>query len=124
MANGLGPLEMRILGLLDPEVERSVHDVRAELQAQGHAVAYTTVMTVLGRLHDKGLAVRDKHGPRYVYRTAARAPSFKDRLLRRVQRSLFSDRLAPFAALLEEDLDKDELRELRRLVDAKLRERR
>ena len=39
-------------------------DVRAEL---GGVLAYTTVMTVLGRLHDKGLLQRTSRGRAYAY---------------------------------------------------------
>ena len=53
----LGPLEMRILGFLDGAEPQSVADLRARL---GNELAYTTVMTVLSRLHDKGLVVRVK----------------------------------------------------------------
>jgi predicted transcriptional regulator len=79
-------------------------------------------MTVLGRLYEKKLVLRERDGRRYVYRAASRAQPFKDRLLRRVQRSLFSDRLAPIAALLDQDLDRKELDELKRLIEAKLAE--
>ena len=114
---------MRVLGLLDAQEARTVGDVRKRLAAEGYTAAYTTVMTVLVRLHDKGLVLRDKQGPRYAYKVAARARRFKDNLLRRVHRSLFSDRLAPIAALLDQDLEAGELRELRRMIDKKLQEK-
>jgi predicted transcriptional regulator len=113
---------MQVLGLLDGTDGRSVSDVQAHLTSQGHEAAYTTVMTVLGRLHEKKLVVRDKDGRRYLYRTASRAAPFKQRLLQRVQRALFSDRLAPIAALLDQDLDRAELHALKRLIDDKLKE--
>lgn len=113
---------MQVLGLLDEAEGSSVGDVQARLAEQGHEAAYTTVMTVLGRLHEKKLVVRDKAGRRYVYRTASRAAPFKQRLLQRVHRALFSDRLAPIAALLDQDLDRAELRALKRLIDDKLKE--
>ena len=122
MDEGLGPLEMRVLGLLDAKHGRSVGEVQRLLEAQGHALAYTTVMTVLGRLHGKHLVQREKDGRRHVYRAAARARRFKSKLLRRVQQSLFSDRLAPIAALIDQDLDRAELDELKRLIEAKLEE--
>ncbi|HKP63332.1 MAG TPA: BlaI/MecI/CopY family transcriptional regulator [Polyangiales bacterium] len=122
MSAGLGPLEMQVLGLLDATEGRSVGDVQARLAEQGQESAYTTVMTVLGRLHEKKLVLRDKDGRRYVYRTASRAAPFKQRLLQRMQRALFSDRLAPIAALIDQDLDRGELHALKRLIDEKLKE--
>jgi predicted transcriptional regulator len=104
MVGDLGPLEMRVLGLLDPREGRSVGQVRRALAGQGYAAAYTTVMTVLGRLHEKALVLREKDGRRYVYRANSRAHRFKSSVLQRVQRALFSDRMAPIAELLDQDL--------------------
>src|SRR5262245_60820015 len=69
----LGPLEMRVLGLLAGAEPTSVQDIQAALARGGHDLAYTTVMTVLARLHDKGMVVRVKEGRRYLYRPAARS---------------------------------------------------
>src|SRR5688572_150541 len=116
MDAALGPLEMRVLGLLDTREGSSVADVRQRLARDGHDSAYTTVMTVLGRLHEKGLVRRAKEGPRYVYFVDRRAGDFKGRLLRRVHKSLFPDKLAPIAALLDQNLDRRELEALKRLI--------
>ena len=42
-------------------------EVRAEVGAD---LAYTTVMTVLTRLHDKGMLTRQREGRAYAYRIA------------------------------------------------------
>lgn len=120
MDAGLGPLEMRVLGLLDTREGRSVAEVRELLERKGHSSAYTTIMTVLGRLYEKGLVRRERCGPRFVYYADRSARGFKHRLLRHVQKSLFSDKLAPIAALLDQDLDRRELENLKRLIDEKL----
>ena len=111
---------MQVLGLLDRKQASTVAEVRAQLQSDGAEYAYTTVMTVLSRLHDKGLVRREKRKNRYHYRTTARDGAHKRNLLNRVQRALFSDRLAPIAALLDEDLSEEELLELRRRIDERL----
>jgi predicted transcriptional regulator len=69
----VGPLQMRILGLLGENTELSVADVQARLATAGNPVAYTTVMTVLARLHERGLVRRERSGKRYVYQAAKRA---------------------------------------------------
>ena len=121
----LGPLEMRVLGLLDPVQPRSVATVRELLERRGTEVAYTTVMTVLSRLHAKRLAVREKDGQRYVYRQASRVPSVKAGVLSRLRSALFeNDRLRPIAELVENDLSAEELVSLRKLIDARLKENR
>jgi predicted transcriptional regulator len=117
----VGPLQMRILGLLDDAAGLSVADVQERLDQSGHQVAYTTVMTVLGRLFEKGLVRRERDGKRYVYRSAKRAAETKARILTRVQRALFdSERLKPIAALVDGGLSRAELEQLRRLIDEKL----
>lgn len=120
----LGPLEMRVLGLLRAGRPLAVADVKAELKRQNHAVAYTTVMTVLSRLHDKGLVVRQKDGHRFLYQPARATSGAKHRILERVRRSLFhTDRFQPIAHLVENDLSKSELEELKRLIEARLGKR-
>jgi predicted transcriptional regulator len=111
---------MQVLGLLDPAEASTVAEVQARLSSAGADYAYTTVMTVLSRLHDKGAVRREKRKNRYHYRTTARDGALKRGLLQRVQRALFSDRLAPIAALLDEDLSQEELLELRRRIDERL----
>lgn len=44
----------------------AVADVLAELE-RSREIAYTTVMTTLARLHDKGLLRREREGKRYLY---------------------------------------------------------
>ena len=116
---------MRVLGLLDGAGSLSVHDLRAALERAGHDLAYTTVMTVLVRLHDKGLVVRTKEGRRYLYATAGRAPTVTRGIVSRIHKALFqNDRTRPILALLEdEDLSEADLRALRRTIDDKLRSR-
>jgi predicted transcriptional regulator len=120
----LGPLEMRVLGLLGAE-SLAVGAIRDRLSADGHELAYTTVMTVLVRLHAKRLVDRRKEGNRYVYRAARGAPRASEGILARVGRSLFDrDRTRPILALLDDaELSRDELRDLRSAIDAKLREK-
>jgi len=121
----LGPLEMRVLGLLDPKEARSVGTVRELLSSQGTDVAYTTVMTVLSRLHDKRAVTREKDSGRYLYRQASRVPAIKAAVLTRVRSALFAnDRLRPIAELVQNDLTAEELRSLHALVEARLKEKR
>src|SRR4029079_3616436 len=117
--HGVGPLEMRVLGLLGGAEPTSVLDIQSALARSGHALAYTTVMTVLGRLHDKGLVLRTRDGRRYLYRLAKRAPAVTHGIVSRIQRALFpGDRARPILALLEDDaLSEKDLRALRRKID-------
>ena len=61
-----GALEREVLEVLwRASSPMTPSDVLAELRGR---LAYTTVMTVLGRLHDKGLVSRTMRGRAYAYR--------------------------------------------------------
>ncbi|HET6950946.1 MAG TPA: BlaI/MecI/CopY family transcriptional regulator [Acidimicrobiales bacterium] len=63
-----GELEALVMGVLwDGDAPLSPAEVRARL-APARALAYTTVMTILVRLHDKGLVTRERSGRAYLYR--------------------------------------------------------
>lgn len=118
---------MEALGILGERHPLSVHELTQALSSQGKELAYTTVLTVVSRLHGKGLLTRKKEGRQYLYSPAKAAGQASESLVARVHRSLFkSERLKPILALLKQtdDLSDDELKELRSAVDAKLRERR
>ncbi|MCZ4101609.1 BlaI/MecI/CopY family transcriptional regulator [Streptomyces sp. So13.3] len=68
----LGPLEVEIMNVLwSAPAPVSVRDVLDALNGtRGTPLAYTTVMTVLSRLADKGAAARTKEGRGYAYTAA------------------------------------------------------
>ena len=116
---------MQVLGLLGASSPQSVQDLQTSLEKSGSALAYTTVMTVLVRLHEKGLVVRTKEGRRFLYSPAKRAPSVARGIVARLQKTLFhQDRAKPILALLDDtQLSRTELEELRRKIDDKLKEK-
>ena len=66
----LGPLEYAVMQALwagAPASVPAVLEVVNEQRPPDGALAYTTVMTVLSRLHDKGLVVRDRRGRGFEY---------------------------------------------------------
>jgi predicted transcriptional regulator len=123
-AQALGPLEVRVLTLLRSGEPMAVGALRDQLAREGSELAYTTVMTVLSRLHKKGLLRRKREGNRFLYTPAASAPRVLGGILTRVRRALSaSDRAAPILTLLEqEEFSADELRALRRAIDDRLKE--
>jgi BlaI family transcriptional regulator, penicillinase repressor len=119
-----GPLEMRVLGILDGRASLGVSEIQAALRKAGSDLAYTTVMTVLVRLHQKGFVKRKKEGRQFLYSVAGGRESASGRLFERVRHALFhGDRLRPILALLDggDDLTVDELQALRQAVDDKLK---
>lgn len=62
----LGPLEAEIMEVVWQEGEVTVRDVHAAIK-QSRQIAYTTVMTTLGRLAEKGLLKRVEGHPAHRY---------------------------------------------------------
>ncbi|MFP4174722.1 MAG: BlaI/MecI/CopY family transcriptional regulator, partial [Halobacteriales archaeon] len=82
----LGSLEAKVLGVLEELEEASVRDVVDALNEDDEDLAYTTVGTILDRLHEKGLVERTeepyKGGSRYVYEYVDLRDEYIDEVLR------------------------------------------
>lgn len=70
----LGPLELRVLDAL--WARASACSVR-DLHPAFPAIAYTTLMTTLDRLHRKGVLAREKQGRAFVYAPLATREGFQ-----------------------------------------------
>lgn len=117
----LGPLAAAIVREVDARGEASVADVVEGLsRTQRRDHAYTTIMTVMGRLHEKGVLARDRRGRQYIYRPAAPEEELVDRLsgvaVDRVVERYGSAALRHFAVRLA-DLDPETRRRLAALAD-------
>lgn len=68
LEQALGTLETQVMeAIWDAAEPVAVEDVRAKLEAQGKEPAYTTIMTTMSRLFDKGLLQREQRGRAYYY---------------------------------------------------------
>lgn len=68
----LGPLGAAIMRIVWAQGESTVRSVGEKLEVElGRPHAYTTVMTILARLYERGLLDRSKAGRGYVYRPRA-----------------------------------------------------
>jgi BlaI family transcriptional regulator, penicillinase repressor len=112
--------ELRVMKALWELGHGSVADVRAELQRRGNELAYTTVMTLLGRLATKQAVVVDKAREPYVYKPAHRRESVLGDRLRDFVREVFDGQAGSVVLRLVEDesLTRDELRAIERKIDA------
>ncbi|MCS7266171.1 MAG: BlaI/MecI/CopY family transcriptional regulator [Armatimonadetes bacterium] len=63
----LSPLEAEIMRIVWDKKSATVREVWQELRSQGKRLAYTTVMTVMVRLYEKGILRRVKEGKGYRY---------------------------------------------------------
>ena len=86
----LGELELAIMGVVWQRGSVTVRDVQAVL-AKTRPLAYTTVMTVMNRLADKGLLLVDKQDKTYHYRPAQTREAFEAQTVGQVVQSLIAD---------------------------------
>jgi len=117
----LGPLAAVIVREVNARGEASVAEVVDGLRrTQGREHAYTTIMTVMGRLNEKGVLVRERRGRQYIYRPAAPEAELIDRLsglaVDRVVERYGAAALRHFAVRLA-DLDPETRRRLAALAD-------
>lgn len=118
-AAGLGDLERAVLEVLWSEGWdgwTTVREVHARLAAD-RDIAYTTVMTVMGRLARKGVLTQRRTGRAYSYRAAGSRSELTAEMMRATLSELGDqDRPAALVAFVEE-ADTEELQALRAALD-------
>ena len=114
----LGPLEAEVMDRLWKRRSATVRDIVEEL-GRSRQLAYTTVMTIMTRLHAKGLLERTRDGKTYVYRPAFTREERRARLSRDLARGLVAEfgdaALVAFSAELD-TVDASHRAALRRLT--------
>ena len=115
----LGETEMEVLHHVWDLGEATVADVRERI-LEDREVAYTTVMTVLKKLSEKGYLEYHKEGRSYVYEPAQEPNEVRHSLLRRLMDKVFEGSPSALVQTLvrREDLSDDERAEIRALIDA------
>jgi predicted transcriptional regulator len=112
---GAGELEAAVLAALQAAgAALSPGDVRDRLGAD---LAYTTVVTILSRLHGKGILERRKSGRSYVYIPVADEPGLAARRMTRVLDGE-ADREAVLARFVS-SLSEDDEELLRKMLDGR-----
>ena len=120
----LGTLQRQVMEAVWGLGEGTVHDVRAAVTGDKE-LAYTTVLTVLQKLEKAGWIRHRKEGRTYVWSAArSREVEGQSSLGKLVDKLFQGSALVAFQHLLEDErLKADDLLELRRMVDAKRREK-
>jgi predicted transcriptional regulator len=115
----LGPLEAEIMRIVWADGELTVRDVHEKLRGRGAQLAYTTVMTVMARLADKGILSRKRVGRSFLYTVRVDEEAFRRRTARMLAQRLVSgfDSLG-IASFVEEvaKVGPERLRELQESV--------
>ncbi|WP_322494231.1 BlaI/MecI/CopY family transcriptional regulator [Chloroflexus sp.] len=110
----LGPLETEIMQIIWEEGSSTVKKVHRKL-AQQRDIAYTTVMTTMSRLADKGVLNRERDGLAYVYTPVISEDEFVNLVVRQVLDGLLDDYSDTAIAYIVDYLAHNNPSELRRL---------
>jgi predicted transcriptional regulator len=119
----LGDLEADIMEIVWKKGEVTVRSV-FQILKDDRELAYTTVMTVMSRLADKGLLRKIKEGAAFVYKATSTRDEFTQSTLKKILNELLQDFAAPAISQFidsVEDVDPDKMEELARLIEAKRR---
>lgn len=88
----MGKLESSVMEIIwQKNNPVSVREITVQLQKK-RKIAYTTVMTIMGRLFEKGILKRKEVGKAYTYQPAYS----KDRFLTRVSRQIIKNFISSF----------------------------
>jgi predicted transcriptional regulator len=115
----LGPLEDEIMQVVWDLGEVTVRDVHEALRAR-RPIAYTTVMTTLGRLSDKGLLKRTEDQPAHHYSPLLTRDQYARSTVKSVVDWLIGHFPDPAVAYLidrVENEDEDVIERLREVID-------
>jgi len=122
----LGELEAEILGAVQKLGKASAREVMSEVSARH--LAYTTISTVLDRLHQKGMVKRTRvigrGGSKYMY-SSSTSPDLRSTMVNKALDRLvnaFGPSIVPTIYDSLNEISKDEASDLKRKI-AKAREK-
>lgn len=113
---GFGELEMAIMNVVWEKSSSSVQDV---LDRLGSDHAYTTVMTVMGRMVQKGLLEREKSGRNYLYTASRQKPRETGNLIEKIRKSVFEGNSLSMVSYLignSDDINEADLDSLQEMI--------
>lgn len=113
---GFGELELSILKIVRELGRVSVREVYEKMGSQG---GYTTIMTVMSRMADKGELMREKEGKHYVYWIVSQNESSSKNILKRIQDRIFGGKPTAMVSYLlnvEDEISDKDLEEIEKLI--------
>ncbi|MCS6860442.1 MAG: BlaI/MecI/CopY family transcriptional regulator [Abditibacteriales bacterium] len=119
----LGELESQVLDVVWRMKSATVREVKEHLRHRRH-IAYTTVMTTMDRLHEKGFLVRTKRGKGYVYAPRVSRQEVGKSVMKKWLRNMLRAFGEPTMSCLVEairEVDSRRLDELARLIEEERR---
>ena len=115
----LGTAELEVLKALWDSGPMTVRRVMNHLHRAGRKVAYTTVLTFLSRLEQKGFVTSDKSDLAYVYRATISRDRIRKTRLKELVRQLYDGAAGPLVLQLvrTQKLSRTEIDELHKLIE-------
>lgn len=120
---GFGELELSILKTIREHRRVTVREVYEKLGSEG---GYTTIMTVMSRMANKGELKREKEGKQYVYWITSQSQSPSKNILKRIQDKIFAGKpIAMVSYLLDADseISDQDLEEIEKLIQKRRAEK-
>ncbi len=117
LADVLGPLEADVMNIVWDRGEAVVRDVHSALAAH-RPIAYTTVMTTMGRLTDKGLLGRLEDQPAHRYYPKLSREQYERSTVKSVVDWLIGHFPDPAVAYLVDRVERGDDRMIERLREA------
>lgn len=120
---GFGELELSILKIIRDCGRVTVREVYEKLGSEG---GYTTIMTVMSRMADKGELMREKEGKQYTYWMVSQNESSSKNVLRRIQDKIFGGKPTAMVSYLldvDSEISDKDLEEIEKLIQKRRSEK-
>lgn len=120
---GFGELELSILKIIKGLGRVTVRDVYESLGSEG---GYTTIMTVMSRMADKGELMREKEGKQYFYWIVSQNESSSKNILKRIQDKIFGGKPTAMVSYLldvDSEISDKDLEEIEKLIQKRRSEK-
>lgn len=115
--------ELDVMQALWKRGQATVSELQEQLQENGIELAYTTVLTMLGRLETKGVVTRDDSGRAHRYKPLVKEPSAVGSAIKKLAERFFNGSVEALAArLIEQELSPEQLRRVQSIIDENSRE--
>ena len=116
-------LELQFLKILWERSPQLVRDIRDELAKSGRDIAHTSVITTLNTMVKKRIISRKKEGKAFLFSPRLTREQVSQSVLGDVVNRVFdgSAKAVLLGVFEQNDINLDELKELRKLIDEKMK---
>lgn len=116
-------LELQILKILWGKSPQLVRDIRDELAKLGRDIAHTSVITTLNTMVKKRIVIRKREGNAFLFSPRITREQVSRSVLGDIVNRVFdgSAKAVLLGVFEQNDIDRGELKELRKLIDQRIK---